>query len=100
MARVRGVGSCSLARKDGDEVGEALARPRARGQYVVVAAGRRADGLGLMAVKRDGRTGAVLVFAHPEDPLALRMQDPLAHEVGDPSPALEGRVELHQRRGP
>ena len=81
---------------DGDDVGEALARPGPGGEDVVLAGLRRLDGLHLVAMKPDRAVACGLAFARPEDAPALGVKESGRHQIVDPATGLEARADLDQ----
>ncbi len=85
---------------DGDEVAERLARAGPGGQDVALSPQRRADPLDLVPVQGHGAAAAPVPLLEAENPLALRIQEPLGDQLLHGPTGLEVGVELDQRRGP
>ena len=86
---------------DGDDVGQALARPGARGQQIVAPGLRGLDRLGLVPVQRElPALGVALAFADAEDAGRVGVQRAVGGEVVDGPARLEARVEGQHRVRP
>ena len=85
---------------DGNEVGQALAGPRARGQDVRRARGRDAHSILLMLVQAQGLPVRGDVLAPPEDAGTLRMQHAFVDQCRDGCAGSECRVQLDERVRP
>ena len=86
---------------DGDNVGQTLPRPRARGQHVIVPRLGGPDGIGLMLVEAHGRPDRVfLALARPENLSALLMKELVIHQILHVPAPGKGRIELGQRVRP
>jgi len=67
---------------DRDDVRKALPGPRPGRQHIAAPGARRLDGLTLMLVQPEHRAVGVVVL-EPENPLALRLEQPFSDQVGD-----------------
>jgi hypothetical protein len=77
---------------DRDDVSQALAGPGAGRQHVAAAGACRFDGPPLVLVQLQHWAVRALFF-QPEDPLALRMQQPVCHQLRDRLAGGEAGVE-------
>ena len=86
---------------DRHDVGQALARTRARGQHVASPPSRRVDRLGLVTMQRHRLAHRVLLrLAGAEDRTRQRIQTPSLHQLVNGRARLERRVQPHTRMRP